>query len=194
MASSSPDIQLRLFGDDELKNLLEELPRQIVEKGLRQAATAGGTPITKAYRNDIAVRSGLLKKAIKKKVKLYRDKEVAIALVGVDKNVIGEWKGAKVWPFKYQHLLEEGVQPHSLARGARLRKEVRTDKHGRSVRVQRGNVILSGAKPARIHPGFAGRHYLKHAEEAAQAEALEAATGKLKTVLEAEAEKLAKTK
>jgi hypothetical protein len=183
-----PEIEMRLDGLRELKHFFEELPLRIIEKGLKQAANAGATPVLSAYRSNITVRSGLLKKAAKKKVKLYRDKEIAVALVGVDKNVRGEFKGRKVRPANYQHLIELGVRPHSIAKGA----ERASIKRGNVIRATVGHVKnrLSGAAAAE-NPGFAGRHYLKRAEESAADAALEATTNKLRDVLEAEAEKLA---
>ena len=162
-----PEITMTLDGAEELKELCAELPRRMVEKGLRRAANAAGTLVARAYRKLIDVRTGALKRAVKKKVKLYRNSETAIALVGIDKDAMeGDFLGKRIIPAMYQHLVEEGVKPHTITRG---------------------NVTFQ-------HPGFAGRHQLRRAEESTASEALEVANAKLKETLEAEAEKLASKK
>jgi len=100
-------VRATLTGDKQLVALCRELPKRVVKKHQRRAVSAGGTPILQAARADAAVESGLLKKALVKKVKTYPSGNAA-AIVGANRAKVGEFKGRKRVPAHYIHLVEEG--------------------------------------------------------------------------------------
>lgn len=155
-------VKMELNGDKQLKHLFVELPNRAKSRGLRAAANAGGTVIARAVRKNIPQDSGLLKKSIKKKVKVYRDTATGVAVIGADKDAKGEVRGNLRVPANYLHLVERGAKPHSY-------------------KTRKG-----------MHPGFAGKHMIEQAEQTQGAAALEAAQSKLAEVIEREAEKLSK--
>jgi HK97 gp10 family phage protein len=102
------DVDLRLDGDRQLKRLIQELPKRVVKKGLRQAATAGGQPIVRAVKNAAPVDSGTLKKSIKKKIKTYSSSGNVIAVIGADRAASAIIDNKKHVPANYIHLIEAG--------------------------------------------------------------------------------------
>lgn len=115
MAKSS--LTMELVGWKELTHLLNELPKRVARKGLRQAISAAASPIVKAAKSNAAKLTGTLKKSIKKKIKTYSDGNV-VAIIGADRSIVGQriTKGGKVKrvvPANYIHLVEKGhAGPH----------------------------------------------------------------------------------
>lgn len=104
-----------ISGVQELSRFLKELPKKAIKKALRQAVNAGSTPIAKAARRLAPKDTGTLKKAIKKKVKVYPNGN-AVAIIGADRavRVPSTRKGKKEFvPANYIHLVEYGVKPHA---------------------------------------------------------------------------------
>lgn len=60
--------QIKIIGMDKLQAKLRALPKKVQTKGTRKAITAGTKPILAAERAAVPVRSGLLKKALGKKI------------------------------------------------------------------------------------------------------------------------------
>jgi HK97 gp10 family phage protein len=113
MAAAKGD--MKLLGARELQALLAALPRGVAKRGLRAAVTAGATPITRAAKARAPRKSGLLKKAIGRKVKTYKEAGVgatAVAIVGARRDVRGEYRGRPRVPARYIHLVEKGTRPH----------------------------------------------------------------------------------
>lgn len=164
---------VKLEGGKELRNLFNELPKRVRSKGLRQAVSAGATPVVKALKADTPRVSGLLKKAETKKIKTYKGGTNVIAVIGANVNTAGEYNGRNRVPANYFHLVEDGVAPHSLSKGASIRRKRAGDGNGAQ------------------HPGFAGRHMLKNAYNTTKDQAGSIMVDKLQSVLESEAEKLA---
>lgn len=151
-----------LTGDRDLARLMQELPRRVIKKGLRAAMSAAATPVAKAMRRDAPQESGTLKKAISKKIKSYPT--AVTALVGVNKDAAGEFRGRRRVPEKYLHLILAGTAPHQIGRNAN--------------------------GPAGKHPGTKPNDFRQRAfnETAATAQAI--ARQKLTESIETEAEKL----
>jgi hypothetical protein len=158
---------VELVGAKELKALFAELPRRVVGKGLRAAVTAGSTPVNRAAKAAAPRQSGLLKKAMGRKVKGYRGS--AVAVIGARAAVQGAYKGRKRVPANYIHLVEGGARPHGIP-------------------------ISKGPAKGRIvrHPGSAGTHFLEAAYRGNKAAAESAMKAKLKETVEREALKLGK--
>lgn len=104
---------MNLDGGLELVNLLRELPKRVEKKGHRAAITAACTPIARAAKASAPRESGLLKKAIGKKVKSYSRGTVA-GIIGAKRAIQGQHKGKNRVPANYLHLVEKGTS-HSAA-------------------------------------------------------------------------------
>jgi len=154
------DIRMELPDLELAKRAMRELPKRVIEKGLKSAVTLGSTPIVRAARRNVPQESGLLKKSITKKVKLYRASETAAAIVGADTKDVGEYRGNLRKPSKYIAIVEGGARPHVY-------------------KTRKGQ-----------HPGFEGKHFLRQAEESEKDRALTIAQNRLIEVIENEAEKL----
>jgi HK97 gp10 family phage protein len=111
-----------LVGRNVLKNLLDELPRRVARRGARMAVTAAANPILKGARARAPRASGLLKKAIGKKVKAFGS--TAVAIIGARKDVQGsvplKSNGATTKfvfrkPSRYFHLVEKGTRQGAKA-------------------------------------------------------------------------------
>lgn len=153
---------LKIEGDKQLAVLLYELPRRAQKKALKQAVTAGATPIVKAVRRLVPTTSGLLKKSVTKKVKSYSGGN-AIALIGANADLAGTYQGMNRIPKYYWHLVLGGTKPHSIK-------------------------TASGSYQ---HPGSKAQNALQEGFDATKAQSQTKMEEKLKTVIEKEAAKLA---
>src|SRR4051812_39168403 len=99
---------MEVKGAKELERVFRTLGDRVQRKVLRQSVNAASTPVVKAARSKAPKQSGLLRKALGKKVKSYAASETAVGIVGPRNNVVGEFKGKKRWPAKYAHLVEGG--------------------------------------------------------------------------------------
>lgn len=99
---------VKLTGGRELRHLMGELPRRVRTKGLRAGVTAAAAPIVKQTKATVKRQSGLLKKAITRKIKTYRGGNVVVSVIGANRNVSGDYKGRKRVPANYFHLVEGG--------------------------------------------------------------------------------------
>jgi HK97 gp10 family phage protein len=112
---AKPAVKMVMFGDKDLRRLLEELPGRIIRKGLRQALTAMSTPILRAARAAAPRESGLLKKALGRKISA-KNTGIGYAVIGAKKGVQGVVNGRKRVPSRYIHLVEKGHGgPHPVA-------------------------------------------------------------------------------
>jgi HK97 gp10 family phage protein len=100
----------KLQGAKELGRMFKTLGGRVQKKVARQAVNAGATPIAKAAAENAAEDSGALKLALKggKRVKVYPESGVAVAVVGARKNVSTTVDGKLRKPSKYSHLVEGG--------------------------------------------------------------------------------------
>lgn len=105
MAKRSP--LMTLTGDKALERKLSKLGGRVAKRVLRKAMNAAATPVVKAARGNVSVRSGLLKKSIGKTVRVKGTR--AGARVGARTNVAAsDDAGNKVEPWRYAHLVELG--------------------------------------------------------------------------------------
>src|SRR4051812_4268659 len=100
----------KLLGAKELDRMFKTLGGRVQRKVARQAVNAGAAPIAKAASENAAEESGALKLALKggKRVKVYPDSGVAVAVIGARKNVSTTVDGKLRKPSKYSHLVERG--------------------------------------------------------------------------------------
>lgn len=99
---------ITLVGGKALERKLQKLGDRIHRKVTRQAVNAAANPILKEAKADVEVDSGLLKKALGKKVITADDKQSVTALIGARKQVQGEVNGKIRKPSRYAHLVEKG--------------------------------------------------------------------------------------
>ena len=164
-----------LTGRRELAELLTELPNRVKRKGLRAAVTAASSPVLRAARAKAPKVSGLLKKAMGKKVKAYKGaataivgarKDVSAAAAGIARKALakGDRRTANLTlrkvPANYLHLVEGGTRAHQVGK--------------------------------RRHPGARSNPFLTLAYHQTKASAEGIAANKLREVVEGEARKLGK--
>lgn len=105
---------IKMQGGRELRHLLEELPKRVRTKGLRRAVSLAASPLVKATKQRTKRRTGLLKKAITKKVKTYRGGNVCAAIVGANREATGTLNGKTITPNNYFHLVDKGVPSRGI--------------------------------------------------------------------------------
>lgn len=126
---------------------MRELKASKVRKVLRSAMRKGASVVNKASKATAPVRTGSLKRSLGVKVKAYPS--------GVIIGVVEPRKGNPKKPPKrgtnvknidprfYAHLVEFGTKPHSVQKGASVRKKIGTGK------------MHPGARPKPfLFPGF----------------------------------------
>lgn len=99
------DLNAQIIGDKQLLKNLLALPPKLQKRVMKPAFRKGAAVISKRAKRKVKKRSGLLRKSIKANV----TKNVN-GRIFVDPKVEGEYKGKKVKPSKYAHLVEFGTQ------------------------------------------------------------------------------------
>jgi HK97 gp10 family phage protein len=159
---------VKLDGEQELKHLLQELPRRVGKKALRQAVNAGAAPIVKAAKAAAPRESGLLKRSYNKVIRTYKSGNV-VAVIGARREVVGSYRGKKRVPANYIHLVEKGTQPHRI-------------------QIKKGRFAGTTVE----HPGARAQPHLEPAFERSIPQARSIMEAKLRDVVLAEAHKLGK--
>lgn len=121
-------------------------------------------------------RSGALRQSIGiKAVKGTKGKTLALAVVGARSKVEKTFKGRKIKPSKYAHLVEKGTKPHSLLK----RSKSKIGKVARAV------AVAAGA--GKRHPGAKPKPFLRPAldqnKDAAGRAMLDALGAEIKRVI-----------
>jgi HK97 gp10 family phage protein len=98
----------KLEGGKELERRLKKLGDKVHRRVTRQAVNAAATPVVKAAKANAPKQSGLLKKAMGKKVATFKKTQAVAAIVGAKKSVQGEVDGKPRKPSRYAHLVEKG--------------------------------------------------------------------------------------
>lgn len=98
------DMYAQIIGDKQLLANLNALAPKVKKRIMKPAMRKGASVVAKRAKTKVKKRSGLLKKAIKAK-----STKNGNGRVFVDTKVVGEYKGKKVWPAKYAHLVEFGT-------------------------------------------------------------------------------------
>lgn len=105
---------IRFSGVKELEKALQKLPENMQKRAYRSVLTSGGRVIASAAKKKITKgRTGLLKKAIR--VKSGMKGHTAFAVIGASRSIAGTYKGKRVVPWLYSHLVEYGTA-HSAAK------------------------------------------------------------------------------
>ena len=103
--SSGP---LKLIGDKALEKKLKTLGERVQRKVLRSAVSAAATPVVKSAKQRAKKQSGLLKRAMGKKIVTNKARQSVTAVIGARKEVQGEYRGKPRKPSRYSHLVEKG--------------------------------------------------------------------------------------
>jgi HK97 gp10 family phage protein len=106
-------VKLEIPGIQDMRKMLEALPRRVRKKALKAGVTAGAGPIVKAAKRDAPTQSKTLKKGITKKVRAYSNGN-AIAIIGENRATAGTYKGKRRVPQFYWHLIIGGTKPHDI--------------------------------------------------------------------------------
>lgn len=99
---------MEIDGLKELQKKLATLPERVQRKVMRSATNAGASPILKAAKRKAKKRTGLLKKALGKKVVTNKKNQSVTAVIGPRKDVTGEVNGKTYKPSRTAHLVEKG--------------------------------------------------------------------------------------
>lgn len=77
---------------------------------MRKALRAGGKVILQLAKKFVPKRSKTLFKSMAVKVKYYKKREAAVAMIGPRTWFYGEWRGRKLIAHKYAQLVEQGTR------------------------------------------------------------------------------------
>ena len=99
------DMYAQIIGDKQLLANLNALAPKVKKRIMKPAMRKGGQVIAKRAKLKVKKRSGLLRKSIKAK-----STKNGNGRIFVDPKVEGEYKGKKVKPSKYAHLVEFGTR------------------------------------------------------------------------------------
>lgn len=102
--------RIKVEGDKKLiKKLLRLADRKTIKKINRKATNVAATPLVKAVKRNVPVDTGLLKKAIAKKLTAYVRSFSYNAIVGADVGVRAtDEDGNEYIPANIDHLVEYG--------------------------------------------------------------------------------------
>lgn len=96
-----------------------KVERAVVRRAFRNVMNKAGTPVVREIKSQAPFLTGSLKKTIKKRVWINASKSTGGVVSGIDdrKTFSNSRTGAKIWPKKYLHLVEQGTKAHKA--GAR---------------------------------------------------------------------------
>lgn len=102
-----------ITGLDDLFARLKAIPKKLQNKALKDGVGKAGKEILWKAKGKAPRKSGLLRKSLGRKVKVYRNSGAAVAIVGPRKGFKGlaERGGREVMsdPVRYAHLVELGT-------------------------------------------------------------------------------------
>ena len=127
-------IRFRIDGIPELKQILQQLPQAATRRAMRAAVVVATTPLLERTRQlvpDGPYSTGLLRKSIGRRVRVYGSRNVVFSAIGVrrgfKKLVTRKGREMLANPRKYAHLVELGfrhkksgrfIAPRSFLRAA----------------------------------------------------------------------------
>lgn len=103
----------KVEGLAEVLSALDGVDKKIRKKGVRKAVGQAGKIVLRAAKARVRKATGLLKRSLGRKTKVYRNSGVAVAIVGprvgFKQQVQRGGKSVLSDPVKYAHLVEEGT-------------------------------------------------------------------------------------
>jgi len=117
MSKNTSSVGIEFKGLKELNRAIQRLPEELQKRAYRSVITTGARVIASHARKNISTeRTGLLKKSIGVKAIVSKGANSgALAIIGPKRRVQGEYKGKRVIPANYSHLVEYGTS-HSAAK------------------------------------------------------------------------------
>lgn len=112
--------KLELTGFDELLLQLHALPEAIENKWCKKAMAQGGKVIADAAKSLCPSETGILRRSIGVKAKVYKPSHTSVAIIGPRRGYSSadpSGKGVRV-PTKYAHLVEFGHKVYPREAGA----------------------------------------------------------------------------
>ncbi len=138
---------MRVDGLGNVFAALNEAEKKIKTKGAKKGMNAATKIVARAAKDQAKKVTGLLKKSIGRKTKVYRNTGVTVGLVGARVGFGGEYQGRPRDPSFYSHRVEMGTQPHAVGKGSSLR----------------GGKTKEKKQTGRMHPGAKAQPFLKPA-------------------------------
>jgi HK97 gp10 family phage protein len=154
-------LSIDFLGNKAIRKHFKSFPRKVQKRQVRKVVNAMGQPVVKAIRKETPVRSGALKKSLGKKVVTYKDDGHMALIIGPRADYITTWRGQKVRPVKYAHLVEFGF---TFADSKKIHPKLR----GKTVK---------------------GQHFMRKGFEGTQSQSMQAAQKKFKESIIKEARK-----
>lgn len=140
----------RFKGGKELQDALNQLPAKIERNVMRSALRQGANVIRNQARQNVPVEDGDLKKSIKVSTRARGGKTTATLRAG-DKRAF------------YAHMIEFGVAPHGVKKGAK----------------RKSGKYQDGKK----HPGFSAKPFMRPAVDDKADEAVQAVANQVRKTL-----------
>jgi len=142
------DIEAKMKGFEEAEKRPEDFPFAVRKRVIKGSLRRGAMAIQRGAKANAPTRSGSLKRSIR--VRVGRS---LVAQVYADQS--GGW---------YAHMIERGVQAHSVARGASVRRN----------KLQNKGIM---------HPGFKGSRFMEKASESESGAAINAFADRFEQLL-----------
>jgi len=165
---------VRIDGLRELERALKRLGDGVRRKHIRSAANAGGMIAVRAARAAAPQKTGLLKKSLGVRMKVYSAHGAAVAIIGARtgfrRAIRTTGKGKTVYqdPSKYAHLVEGGTRAHWL---------------------KYTKILGAIVNVASWHPGTTPQPFLERSFESSIPQMLARVSSKLRQGIESEAKK-----
>lgn len=114
-------LKAAVIGTQELADALDTLGDKVRKKGTKKAVNAGTKIVLKKAKSLVREKTGLLRKSLGRKTKVYRNSGVAIGIVGprtkkfktlLRVGVRGKSAGKEIYanPTQYAHLVDKGTK------------------------------------------------------------------------------------
>lgn len=101
------EFEIKTQGTSDLVNKMLSLSGEVVDNIIKKAFNKVGQDISKTAKSIVRKRSKALAKSLGYKRKIYQ-KTTIVLIIGPKKGSIVEYKGQKLNPAKYAHLVEYG--------------------------------------------------------------------------------------
>lgn len=101
---------VKVEGAKRLVDTFEILKGAVQRRIVRRCVTSAVRPVRQQAKRTTQFknRTGLLRKSLSIKTRTYKNTGSVVAVVGADRSVQGTYKGKKVVPANYAHLVELG--------------------------------------------------------------------------------------
>lgn len=106
-------------GFQQIRINIEILEKKLGRGAMRVALTKASRLVVADAKKRVPVRTGMLKKSLRAKVKTYPRRGVVMAIIGPSRSAVvqadfGDGKLRTIRPSKYAHLVEFGTKSHGV--------------------------------------------------------------------------------